>query len=122
MTYDNETVRYLGATAYIAASFNLRDSADRIAGALVAALPDDPEAHVVDAVAKLQTRRPEACASILRDKVLAKHPDHASAKAYLVLAHDMMGNKGERDRLAKEVIAAGGDEGAVQMAQQAIAG
>ena len=104
MAIDNQTLRLLGAASFIAASFNLKDSADKIAGALVAALPNDPEAHVVDAVAKLRTRRPDACASILRDKVLAKHPDHASAKAYLVLAHDMMGNKGERDRLARDVI------------------
>ena len=122
MAIDNETLRFLGATSYIAASFNLKGSADKIAGALVAALPNDPEAHVVHAFAKLQTRRPEDCVSILQEKVLAKHPDHASAKAYLVLAHDMMGNKVERDRLAREVIEAGGDPEAVKMVEQAIAG
>lgn len=122
MQIDNETLRWLGALADIAARFNLPHSADRIADALLAAAPDDPEAQVVTALTKLNSRRPEECVKILHDKVLAKDPDHEGAKGFLVLAYDMMGQTSERDRLAKDVIENGNDPLAKQIAEQALAG
>ena len=120
MAMDNETLRYLGATAYIAATFNMRDSSDKISDALTEARPNDPEAHVLAAVAKLQSGQAAASAKILQDKVLALDPDHAAAKAYLALAQGVLGNMSERNRLAQEVIDANDDQGAVQLARETL--
>lgn len=122
MDIDNETLRWLGAAADMAARFNLPDSADKITDALLAAMPGNADAYVVTAMTKLNTRRPEECVKILQEKVLAKDPDHDGAKGFLVLAYDMMGHTIERDRVAKDVIENGSDPLAKQMAEQALAG
>lgn len=122
MQIDNETLRWLGAVADMAARFNLPHSADRITDALLAVAPEDPEAHVLTALTKLNSRRPEDCVKILQEKVLAKDPDHDGAKGFLVLAYEMMGRTSERDRVAKDVIENASDPLAKQMAEQALAG
>ena len=122
MQIDNETLRWLGAAADMAGRFNLPHSADRITDAVLAVAPEDPEAHIVTAAAKLNSKRPEECLKILQEKVLTKDPDHDGAKGFLVLAYDMMGRTSERDRVAKDVIENGSDPLAKQMAEQALAG
>lgn len=122
MQIDNETLRWLGAVADMAARFNLPHSADRITDALLAVAPEDPEVHVLTALTKLNSRRPEDCVKILQEKVLAKDPDHYGAKGFLVLAYEMMGRTTERDRVAKDVIENASDPLAKQMAEQALAG
>ena len=122
MQIDNETLRWLGAAADMAGRFNLPRSADRIADVLLEVVPEDPEAHIVAATTRLNSRRPEECVKILQEKVLAKDPDHDGAKGFLVLAYDMMGRTSDRDRVAKDVIENGSDPLAKQMAEQALAG
>ena len=122
MQIDNETLRWLGAAADMAARYNLPKSADRISDALLTAVPEDPEAHVITAVTKLNSNRPEECVKILQEKVLEQNPDHDQAKSFLVHAYEMMGQKADRDRIAKDVIENASDPLAKQIAEEVLAG
>lgn len=122
MQIDDETLRWLGAAADMAARYNLPQSADRISDALLTAAPEAPEAHVIKASTKLNSGRPEECVKILQEKVLEQNPDHDTAKSFLVLAYEVMGQKADRDRIAKDVIENASNPLAKQIAEEVLAG
>ena len=112
---NEETVQYLASTAVIAGVFGMRDKALAISDALVAAMPDSTDANLIAASAKLTAGKKQESAKILREKVLAVEPDRTLAKAMLSMAHDMMNELTERDKLIDEVIEAGDDENAIEL-------
>lgn len=115
---NDETVQYLASTAVIAGVFGMRDKALAISDALVAAMPDSVDANLIAASAKLTAGKKQESAKILREKVLAIEPDRTLAKALLSMAHDMMDEVGERDRLISEVLEANDDENAVTLVKE----
>jgi predicted Zn-dependent protease len=114
----DETVRYLAATAVIAGVFGMRDKALLISDALVSALPDNVDAQLIAASARLAAGQKRESEKILREKVLAVDPDRTIAKALLGMAHDMMQNFGERDKMVAEVLEAGDDADAIQLVKE----
>lgn len=114
----DETVQYLASTAVIAGVFGMRDKALAISDALVAAMPDSTDANLIAASAKLTAGQKRESAKILREKVLAAEPNRTLAKALLSMAHDMMSEFGERDKLVKEVLDAGDDECAIELVKE----
>lgn len=115
---NEETVQYLASTAVIAGVFGMRDKALTISDALVAAMPDSTDAQLIAASAKLTAGRKQESAKILREKVLAVDPDRTIAKALLSMAHDMMNELSERDKLIEEVIKADDDENATLLVKE----
>ena len=115
---NEETVQYLASTAVIAGVFGMREKALTISDALVAAMPDSTDAHLIAASAKLTAGQKRESAKILREKVLAVEPDRTLAKALLSMAHDMMNEHGERDRLIAEVMDAADDDNAIELVKE----
>ena len=115
---NEETVQYLASTAVIAGVFGMKEKAIAISEALVAAMPDNTDAHLIAASAKLTAGQKRESIKILREKVLAVEPDRTLAKALLSMAHDMMNEYGERDKLIADVLNAGDDENAIELVKE----
>jgi predicted Zn-dependent protease len=117
MKLDNETIQYLALTASLATMNGLRQQALDAAEALAAGRPNDPNTLMVVALAKMGSGKTEDGVKILQDKVLAAEPNRSAAKAMLGWAFSKLGRASDSERLARQVIDANDDAGAVEMAK-----
>jgi thioredoxin-like negative regulator of GroEL len=120
MAIDSETVTLLAELGFIAGDRGMAGQAEAIAAGLVAMRPESAEPHLVRAYCRLGARDAEGAVRILREDVLAAHPENAAGKAMLGLALHMAGKGTERDQVLQEVIEAGGDDHAVEIAKKLV--
>ena len=117
MALNTETIQYLASAAIIAGAFGMKQRALTISDALMAAMPDDIDAQILAASAKLTAGQKKESMEILHDKVLAADPNRTMAKALLGMAYDMTGEMANRNKWLREVIEADDDPNATQIAQ-----
>jgi hypothetical protein len=107
------TLMEIGVAASAGGLFN---QANAIFEGMGAMRPDSEGPGIGLAIARLNARNFDEAAQILRDKVLAKHPQSIEAKMFLGLALRLGGRNAECDNIIKE-LAASSDAKAQAFAQ-----
>jgi len=120
MEIDRDTVRLLAELGLIAGDYGMTAQVEAIVAALAVLRPESEQPDIIHAYSRIWAKDPVGAERILRDQALAKNPASTEAKAVLGLALHIAGKSAERDRVLNEVLAAGGDPGAVEIAQQLV--
>lgn len=101
---DDETVQIIATATNIAALTGQEKESFELAEKLKTALPDDENVETLRASAFIHAGRYDEGAKMLRENVLAKHPENWTARSLLGLALHCSGYATERDKVLQEVI------------------
>ncbi|MEJ5301187.1 MAG: HrpB1 family type III secretion system apparatus protein [Thermodesulforhabdaceae bacterium] len=117
MEFESRLVKILMELGMMASGYHWKDDAEKIFTGLRVMRPQAEEPFIGLALMWMMAGSNDEAVQILKNEALSRHPESEVVKAYLALALKLSGRTSESEQVARELIAAGKNEKALQFVE-----